>query len=65
MTHRSTHSISSNTRWLANVTYKSDNGPYAVAYSFNVPEQLTDLIEAAQEWQKVIEIEILLVEDDS
>jgi hypothetical protein len=46
-------------RWLANVTYKSREGRRDVCYCFHRPEELVELIEAAQEREKVLEIEIL------
>ncbi len=49
-------------KWVANVTYKSNNGRNGVSYSFNHPEELGDLIEAAQERGRIVEVEILLIE---
>ncbi len=49
-------------KWLANVTYKLKDGRRDVSYAFNDPEELGDLIEAAQERGKIVEIEILLLE---
>ncbi len=53
----------SDAKWLANVTYKSNNGRSGVSYSFNHPEELGDLIEAAQERGRIVEVEILLIEE--
>jgi hypothetical protein len=66
MTHRNTqHVVLNDTRWLAKVTYKSDNGPIGINYLFDDVEELTDLVEAAQERDRIIEIEILLSENES
>ncbi len=61
MAHRNTqHVVLNDTRWLAKVTYKSDNGPIGINYPFDNVEELTDLVEAAQERGRIVEIEILL-----
>jgi hypothetical protein len=61
MTHRNTqHVVLNDTRWLAKVTYKSDNGLISINYPFDNVEELTDLVEAAQERGRIVEIEILL-----
>ena len=61
MAHRNTqHVVLNDTRWLAKVTYKSDNGPIGINYPFDNVEELTDLVETAQERGRIIEIEILL-----
>ncbi len=63
MGHLTPHSIEvHDAKWLANVTYKSANGRSGVSYSFNDPEELGDLIEAAQERGRIVEVKILLVE---
>ena len=59
------NTVPSDAKWLARVTYKSANGRYGVDYPFSCPEELSDLIEAAQEPHKIIEIEILLSENAS
>jgi hypothetical protein len=57
MAHRNTqHVVLNDTRWLAKVTYKSDNGPIGINYPFDNVEELTDLVEAAQERDRIIEI---------
>jgi hypothetical protein len=56
------NTVPSDAKWLARVTYKSANGRYGVSYPFSFPQELSDLIEAAQEPNKIIEIEILLRE---
>ena len=61
MAHRNIHhAVLNDTRWLAKVTYKSDNGPIGINYPFDNVEELTDLVETAQERGRIIEIEILL-----
>ena len=61
MAHRNTqHVVLNDTRWLAKVTYKSDVGLIGINYPFDNVEELTDLVEAAQERGRIIEIEILL-----
>ncbi len=63
MGHVNSHSIErTDSKWVANVTYKSNNGRSGVSYSFNHPEELGDLIEAAQERGRIVEVEILLIE---
>ncbi|MGD9658956.1 MAG: hypothetical protein AB7U61_15195 [Methylocystis sp.] len=57
-----TNAIPSDAKWLAKVTYKSADGRYGVSYPYSFPEELSELIEAAQEPHKIIEIEILLRE---
>jgi hypothetical protein len=52
-------------KWVAKVTYKSNDGLYNVNYTFSHPEELSELIEAAQERHKIIEVEILLSESAS
>jgi hypothetical protein len=51
------------TKWVAKATYKLKDGLYSVNYTFNHPEELDELIEAAQERDKIIEVEILLCEN--
>jgi hypothetical protein len=64
MEHRTEHETCMRTaKWLANVTYNSKDGRHGVSYSFSRPEELTDLIEAAQERDRILEVEILLIED--
>ncbi len=64
MGHLNSHRIEmSDAKWVANVTYKSDNGRSGVTYSFNHPEELGDLIEAAQERGRIVEVEIFLIEE--
>ncbi|MFO1126510.1 MAG: hypothetical protein U1E25_15315 [Methylocystis sp.] len=66
MAHRNIHhAVLNDTRWLAKVTYKSDYGPIGINYLFDDVEELTDLVEAAQERDRIIEIEILLSENES
>lgn len=50
-------------KWLANVTYDSKDGRRGVSYSFSRPEELTDLIEAAQERDRILEVEISIIDD--
>ena len=52
-----------NAKWLANVAYNSDDGRRVVCYSFIRPEELAELIEAAQERNRILEVEILLIDD--
>lgn len=56
-------SAATNQRWLANVTYNSRDGLRGVSYCFHRPEELVELIEAAQEREKVVGVEIVLVAD--
>jgi hypothetical protein len=50
-------------KWMANVIYNSKDGGRGVSYSFSRPEDLTDLIEAAQERDKIVKVEISRIED--
>ncbi len=52
-------------KWLADVTYNSKDGGHGVSYSFSHPEELTDLIEAAQERHRILEVKISMVEGTS
>ncbi len=64
MGHVNSHRIEmTDSKWVANVTYKSSNGRCGVSYSFNDPEELGDLIEAAQERGRIVEVEILLIKE--
>ncbi len=63
MGHLTSHCIEiTDSKWVANVTYKSANGRSGVSYSFNHPDELGDLIEAAQERGRIVEVDILLIE---
>ncbi len=63
MGHLRAHSVEMHDpKWVANVIYKSANGRSGVSYSFNHPEELGDLIAAAQERGRIVEVEILLIE---
>ena len=53
----------SSARWLANVTYKSREGRRGVCYFFSRPEELGDVIEAAQERDRILAVEIRPIED--
>jgi hypothetical protein len=50
-------------KWMANVIYNSKEGRRGVSYSFSRPEDLTDLIEAAQERDRILEVDISIIED--
>ena len=50
-------------KWMANVIYNSKDGRHGVSYSFSRPEDLTDLIEAAQERDKILKVEISIIEE--
>jgi hypothetical protein len=66
MTHCNKPSVLlTDARWVARVTYKSKDGLYNINYTFSHPEELGELIEAAQERHKIIEVEILLCENGS
>ena len=49
-------------KWIAKVTYQSDQGSYKADYTFDDPEELRELIEAAQEPHRLVEVEIAPVD---
>lgn len=47
-------------RWIATVTYRTDNGPSDVDHHIEELEELHDLIERGPDWNAILKIEIVL-----
>lgn len=45
-------------RWIATMTYRTNNGPLGVDHAFDELEELQDIVERGPSWDALIDIRI-------